>query len=129
MEVTKSIDIENAVRLALLPTFPKCYVRPLPANFETPCLLVTQVGGSELNTIDTADIVIDARAELAEDASELCRSAVAGLKAAIKAGDTPIRYLTVNSTGSWGADPVRPDLQMYSARLRVTVHQEVYRRT
>ena len=123
MKVMKSIDVEEAIREGLSPYFPNVFVRPLPAKFSTPCLLITQVGGTELNTIDTTDLVLDARAELAEDASELLRSAIARLKQLVNEQSTPIRFLIVNSTGGWGTDPVRPDLNMYSARIRVTVHQ------
>lgn len=123
MKVMKSIDVEEAIREGLSPYISNVFVRPLPAKFSTPCLLITQVGGTELNTIDTVDIVLDARAELAAEASELLREAVARLKQIANEQSTPIRYIEVNSTGSWGTDPVRPDLNMYSARLRVTVHQ------
>ena len=47
----------------------------------------------------------------------------AELKAAAKAQTCAVRHVTVNSSGSWGNDPVRPDLAMCSARLDVVAHQ------
>lgn len=123
MEVTMSIDVENVIREALSASINGVYLRPLPPSYKVPCLLIQQVGGTELNTIDTFDISIDARAELEEEASELLRKAIAILKAVAKEQTTAIRYVVVNSLGSWGVDPVRPDLAMMTARVRVVVHQ------
>lgn len=124
MKVTRSIDIEEAIRLALSSKLAHVYVRPLPKDFEVPSVLIQQVGGTELNTIDTASIKLDARAETEAEASELLRTAIASLKKAINEGDTAIRFFEVNSSGSWGSDPVRPDLAMCTALLRVVAHQE-----
>ena len=122
MKVMMSIDIEDEVRKALS-AMDNVFVRPLPASYSVPCLLIQQVGGTELNTIDTFDVTIDSRAELPEETSEYLRTAIATLKKVAKEQTTNIRYVEVNSLGSWGRDPVRPDLEMMSARVRITVHQ------
>ena len=57
-------------------------------------------------------------------ALEYLRNAVGILKARAGSSDTPIRFVTVNSSGSWGMDPVREDLAMCSARLEVVAHLE-----
>ena len=119
----RSIDIENAVRLALNGLF-TIYCRPLPKSLTLPCLEVQQVGGTDANTIDTFEIVLDARAKDEATANELLRNAVGVLKEVAKLQTSAIRSVTVNSSGSWGSDPVRPDLAMCSARLRVVAHQE-----
>ena len=123
MDISRSIDIENIVRLALKDYF-TIYCRPLPEKFETPSLLVSLVGGSDANTIDSFDIVLDSRAKSNADANELLRTAIGALKQIAKEQTTALRYVEVNSSGSWGNDPVRPDLAMCSARLRVVAHQE-----
>lgn len=123
MDISRSIDIENIVRLALKDYF-TIYCRPLPEKFETPSLLVSLVGGSDANTIDSFDIVLDSRAKSDAEANELLRTAIGALKQIAKEQTTALRYVEVNSSGSWGNDPVRPDLAMCSARLRVVAHQE-----
>ena len=101
------------------------YCRPLPANFSTPCILVTQVGGTDQDgQVDTFDATLDARATNAADANETLRNAVAILRKVAGDQTTAIRHVEVNSSGSWGNDPVRPDLAMYSARVRVWAHLE-----
>lgn len=122
-EITRSIDIEDAVRSALSEKF-DVYCRPLPAKFKLPSLLVQTVGGVENNTIDNVDISLDARAKDEGSAYELLRNAIAFLKVIAKEQTTPIRHVSVNTSGSWGSDPVRPDLALCTARLTVTVHQE-----
>lgn len=123
MEILRSIDIENIVRLALTDYFP-IYCRPLPSNFTVPSLEVQRVGGTDANTIDTFDIVLDSRAKEPADADEQLRNAIGVLKQVAKDQTTAIRFIEVNSSGSWGSDPVRPDLAMCSARLRIVAHQE-----
>ena len=123
MDIVRSIDIENVVRTALSDYF-DIYCRPLPSKFKTPSLLVQRVGGTEKNTIDTIDIVLDSRAKDPAVADELLRNAIGTLKQIAKDQTTPIRAVSVNSAGSWGTDPVRPDLAMCSARLNITAHQE-----
>lgn len=123
MEILRSFDIENIVRVALSGYF-DIYCRPLPGKFKTPSLLVQKVGGTDKNTIDTVDIVLDARAKTEAEADQLLRNAIGVLKQIAKEQTTPIRMVSVNSSGSWGTDPVRPDLAMCSARLNIVAHQE-----
>lgn len=122
-EITRSIDIEDVVRSTLSEKF-TAYCRPLPAKFTTPSLLVQVVGGGETNTIDRFSISLDARAKDEGTAYELLRNAIAFLKLKAKEQTTPIRYVSVNASGSWGSDPVRPDLSLCTARLDITAHQE-----
>jgi len=123
LEIIRSIDIEDIVRSALSGKF-TIYCRPLPSKFTVPSLEISSVGGTEENTVDTFDVVLDARAQEDADANELLRNAIGALKAIAAQQTTAIRHVTVNASGSWGSDPVRPDLAMYSARLRITAHQE-----
>ena len=122
--IRRSVDIEDEVRLALKNHI-TTYCRPLPKDFSTPCILVTQVGGSDQSgQIDYFDVTLDARATNAADANETLRNAIGVLRKAAGDHTTAIRHVEVNSSGSWGTDPVRPDLSMYSARLRVVAHLE-----
>ena len=122
MIIDKSIDIENEIRQALDP-YLTAYCRPLPAEYSLPNILVTQVGGTTSQTIDTFGVVLDARAATEAEALDTLCKAVGILKAQAKAQTTALRYISVNSTGSWGNDPVRPDLAMCSARIDVVAHQ------
>lgn len=122
MIIKKSIDIENEVRLAL-ETYLTAYCRPLPAVYELPNILITQVGGTSKDTIDTFQVVLDARADTEAEALSYLNYATAILVATAKEQSTNIRHVVVNSSGSWGNDPVRPDLAMCSARLEVVAHQ------
>ncbi len=124
MDIRRSIDIEYEIKKALNEYIPT-YIRPLPEKYELPNLLITQVGGIDSDNIDTIDISIDARAETEAEASECLRNAIGILKAVAWKQETAIRYVEVNTAGSWGTDPVRPDLAMCTARVRVTAHQEV----
>lgn len=121
--IERSIDIEEVVRSALAPYF-TAYVRPLPAKLKTPSIEIQKVGGTDANEIDTFDIVIDSRAKEEAEAELQLRNAIGALKAIAANQTTELRYVKVNSSGSWGSDPVRPDLAMSSARLRVVAHQE-----
>ena len=122
--IRRSVDIEDEVRIALKDHI-TTYCRPLPKDFSTPCILVTQVGGSDQSgQIDYFDVTLDARATNAADANETLRNAIGVLRKAAGDHKTAIRHVEVNSSGSWGTDPVRPDLSMYSARLRVVAHLE-----
>lgn len=122
MKINKSIDIEDEVRTALAP-YLTAYCRPLPAEYDLPNILITQVGGTDAQTIDTFEVVLDARAKLEAEAFDCLRTAIAILKTTAKEQTTALRYVTVNSSGSWGIDPVRPDLAMCSARLAIVAHQ------
>lgn len=119
IEIERSMDIEDAVRLALAEHM-TVYCRPLPASYDLPNILVSQVGGSDTNKIDTFQVTLDARAETEAEALEYLRNAIGVLKK----GSDNIRYVRVNSSGSWGYDPVRPDLAMCSARLEIVAHLE-----
>lgn len=123
MEILRSIDIEDTVREVLADHL-TTYCRPLPKNYTLPCILVSQVGGSDSNQVDTFEIVLDSRAEDEATALLTLRNALGVLRQAEKNQNTPINSIIVNSSGSWGSDPVRPDLAMCSARVRVTAHLE-----
>ena len=123
LKIIRSIDIEDVIRTALSGHF-TIFCRPLPAKFTVPSLEISSVGGTDENEVDTFDVVLDARAQEDAEANELLRDAIGALKAIAKKQTTAIRHVTVNASGSWGSDPVRPDLAMYSARLRITAHQE-----
>ena len=120
MRIERSIDIEDAVRLALADNL-TAYCRPLPKDYQLPCILISKVGGSDRDKIDTFEVVLDARGRTEYEADLTLRNAIGVIKAA---EGTPIRYVTVTSSGSWGSDPARPDLTMCSARLRITAHIE-----
>lgn len=123
MDIKRSIDVEYAIKL-LLDSMLTAYCRPLPADYSLPNILISQVGGSDENDVDTFEIVLDARAETEADANEYMRNAIGILKAKAGLPDNEIRSVRVTSSGSWGADPVRPDLAMYSSRLSVVAHLE-----
>jgi len=121
--IQTSIDIEHEIQ-KILAEYMTAYCRPLPANFATPCILVTKVGGSDTDTIDTQEVVLDSRAPRESQAVDLLNKAVGILRQIAKEGTTPVRHVRVTSSGSWGVDPVRSDLAMCSARLSVTAHLE-----
>lgn len=123
MNIKRSIDVEDAVR-AVLDGHLTVYCRPLPENFAIPSILVTQVGGGDTDEIDAFEVVLDSRAEHEAEALEYLRNATGILKAEAGGDDTPIRHVRVTSSGSWGADPARPDLAMCSARMVVIAHLE-----
>lgn len=122
MIIQKSIDIENEIRTALSP-YVTAYCRPLPADYDLPHILITQVGGTDSQTIDTFAVVLDSRARSEAEALEYLNRAIGIVRQVAKEQTTAMRYVTVNSSGSWGMDPVRPDLSMCSARLEVVAHQ------
>lgn len=124
MNILRSIDIEDEARKALAP-YLSVYCPPLPAEYKLPNILVRAVGGWDSNTIDTFSVTIDSRAETQAEASKTLRTAIGILKQAAKEQSTKIRYVVVNTSGSWGSDPVRPDLAMCSATLQITAHEEL----
>ena len=124
MRILKSIDIENEIREALS-DFITAYCRPLPADYDLPNILITQVGGMDSQTIDTFEVVLDSRARTEAAALDNLHTAVGILKQVAKQQTTALRHIIVNSSGSWGVDPVRPDLSMCSARLSITAHQKI----
>ena len=123
MKINKSIDVEEEIR-ASLNDYIKAYVRPLPANFDIPSILIPAVGGTDENTIDYFDVTLDSRAEEDATALENLQKAVGIVIAIAESQTTKLRFAKVNSLGSWGRDPVRPDLAMCTARLRVLAHIE-----
>ena len=124
MKILKSIDVENEVREALS-DYLNAYCRPLPAEYDLPHILITQVGGMDSQTIDTFGVALDSRANTEAEALDYLNTAIGILKQVAKEQTTALRYVVVNSSGSWGADPVRPDLSMCSARLAITAHQKI----
>ena len=122
MIINKSIDVEDAIRQALAP-YLTVYCRPLPEEYDLPHILITQVGGTTVQTIDTFEVVLDARARTEAAAIEYLNQAKGILERGAKEQTSALRHVTVNSSGSWGADPVRPDLAMCSARVSVVAHQ------
>ena len=124
MIINKSIDIEEEIRSALS-EYQTAYCRPLPAEYTLPHILITQVGGQTVQTIDTFYVVLDSRAETEAAALDYLNTAIGILKQVAKEQTTAIRHVTVNSSGSWGNDPVRPNLAMCSARLDVVAHQTI----
>lgn len=122
MIVQRSYDVEDEVRQALKPYF-KIYNRPLPKALELPSLTITQVGGNDTNSIDGTDIVIDSRSQSEAQAMDQLLDAIATLTAITLSQETNLRYVELNSSASWGDDPVRPELAMCSARLRIYTHK------
>jgi hypothetical protein len=123
MKIDRSIDVEDEIRQAL-DDYIKTYARPLPANFEVPSILVTAVGGNTENTVDYFDVTLDSRATEDAAALENLRNAVGILVAIAKSQTTKLRFADINNIASWGKDPVRPELAMCTARLRVLAHIE-----
>ena len=121
--IERSIDIEDAVREALSEHL-TAYCRPLPKDYSLPSILVTKVGGSDTDKIDTFEVTLDARADTEYAADLTLRNAIGVLKHVAGEQSSPIRYVSVNSAGSWGSDPARPDLALCTARLRVVAHLE-----
>lgn len=122
MVIHKSIDIEDEIRQTLEP-YQTAYVQPLPAEYDLPHILITQVGGTESQTIDTFAVVLDSRAHTEAEALEYLNRAIGILRQVGREQTSAIRHVTLNTSGSWGNDPVRPDLAMCSARLDVVAHQ------
>lgn len=123
MKVLRNVDIENEVRLALSDYF-MTYVRPLPEKFLVPSVTIRAAGGQSENTIDSFTVVLDARAKEDADSYELLRTALAVLEKQAQSQFGALRNVKVNSLGSWGNDPVRPDLALSSATVQVTAHRE-----
>ena len=101
--IKRSVDIEDEVRIALKDHL-TAYCRPLPKDFSLPCILITQVGGTDQDgQIDTFEVTLDARADNAADANETLRNAIGVLRKAAGDQTTAIRFVEVNSSGSWGS--------------------------
>lgn len=123
MIIIRPVDIEEEIRAALADYF-TAYVRPLPANFAVPSLLITATGGTSQNQIDTFTVVIDARAETAAAADNLARDALGVLEELTKQQKGALRFADDNALANWRTDPVRPELEMRSITLRVIAHRE-----
>lgn len=123
MKIDRSIDVEDEIRVALN-AYIKTYVRPLPAKFEVPSILVTAVGGDTENTVDYFDVTLDSRASEDATALENLRNAVGIVVKIALSQQTKLRFAEIINLGSWGRDPVRPELAMCTARLRVLAHIE-----
>lgn len=122
MEILRPIDIEEEIRLALK-DYLTVYVRPLPANFTVPSILVTQAGGETLNTIDTFRVSIDSRAETEEEALSLIRTAQGILEAQACSQFGNLRSVKFQLS-SPTRDPVRPELCLRTLPCEITVHRE-----
>ena len=125
MKILRPVDIEEQIRLAMK-DYLTVYVRPLPANFTTPNILVTATGGSSENTIDTFTVVLDARAKTDEEAFTLIRTAQGLLEAQAANQFGALRNVSVNSLARWGNDPARPDLKLCTLTVLVTAHRESF---
>ena len=125
MNILRPIDIEEQARLALTDYF-TTYVRPLPANYILPCLLISATGGTSSNEVDTFILTLDARAETDAEAYELLTTALGALEAQAKNQFGALRNLLINGLARWGSDPVRPDLKLCTATVLVTCHREAY---
>lgn len=123
MIVERSYDIENMVREALQPYFDIYCVLPANEYLKLPSLQVKVVGGSDNNKIDNFDITLDARAYEESEAIELLLDAIATLKQIASEQTTNLRYVVVNTVASWGVDPVRQDLSLCTARLKIYTHK------
>ena len=122
MIINKSIDIEDEIRQALT-GYVTAYARPLPANYALPNILVTQVGGRTAQTIDTFTVSLQSRARSSADALSYLNTTIGVLKQIAREQTCAIRHVVAENPGSWGTDPVRPDLAMCSALLSVVAHQ------
>lgn len=125
MNILRPVDIEDQIRLAMK-DYLTVYVRPLPDNFTTPCILVTATGGSSENTIDTFTVVLDARAKTDAEAFSLIRTAQGLLETQACNQFGALRNVSINSLARWGNDPVRPDLKLCTLTVLVTAHRESF---
>lgn len=123
MNILTSIDIEDAIREALNDKF-AIYCRPLPANFNMPCILITAVGGRETDTISTFLVTVDARAKTDAECYEYIRKVVGAIIASANADGVKYNHASVNSLAKWGNDPARPDIKLCTATLEVIAHKQ-----
>ena len=125
MNILRPVDIEEEIRKALNGYF-ATYVRPLPAKYTLPNLLIAATGGSSSNTVDTFTVTLQARATEDADALETLRTALGVLEYQAGAQIGALRNVVINSLASWGNDPARPDLKLCSATVLVTAHRESF---
>ena len=123
MKIYKSIDIEDEIRMALT-DYLTVYVRPLPADFTTPSILVEMLGGTSANLVDTFTVRLSSRAEEESDALELLRTALGVLDNKARFQFGKLRFETEQNLSNWGNDPVRPDLCLCQATVQVVAHKE-----
>ena len=122
MIIKKSKDIEYLVQQTLNP-YIKTYCRPLPKDYVLPNLLVARSGGTELTDwsgtghLDRFTIQLYCRAEDEGTAQDTLSKAVGILKAS----DNFRNVVNNTDLGSWGSDPVRPDLALFSVTLIISV--------
>ena len=67
----------------------------------------------------------DRRHGVGAEALDYLNIALALLVETAKEQTTAMRHVVINTSGSWGVDPVRPDLAMCSARISATAHQKI----
>lgn len=125
MNISRPVDIENEIRLALK-DYITIYCRPLPAAFVTPSILVTATGGNTADTIDTFTVVLDARAETDAEAYDLLSTAIGLLENQTAQQVGALRSVNINSLARWGTDPARPDLKLATATVLMTAHREPF---
>ncbi len=123
MNILRPVDIEDECRKALT-DYLTAYVRPLPEIYDLPNVLISCTGGDSGNTIDRFTVVLDARAETDAEALELRNTAIGLLEKQAQNQVGALRNVEINSLGSWGSDPVRPDLKLATATVIVTAHRE-----
>ena len=123
MNILKPVDIEEQVRLALA-DYLTAYVRPLPASYSLPCVLITAAGGSSRDQVDTFTVSIDARAETDGGAYDTLTTALGILEEQGNQQAGALRNVTINSLARWGNDPVRPDLKLCTATVLITAHRD-----
>lgn len=123
MNILKPVDIEEQVRLALA-DYLTAYVRPLPASYSLPCVLITAAGGSSRDQVDTFTVSIDARAETDGGACDTLTTALGILEEQGNQQAGALRNVTINSLARWGNDPVRPDLKLCTATVLITAHRD-----
>ena len=120
--IKRSVDIEDAVRLALSPHM-NAYCNPLPASYSLPFVRVSGAGGTSKDTIDSFLVALEGYAENEAEACEITRNAVGVLKHAC-ATDPTIRYVEENTHAQLFNDPIRPDLSRYRTTVIVVAHIE-----
>lgn len=125
MNILRPCDIEEEIRLAMK-NYMTVYVRPLPENFTTPCILISATGGTTSNTIDTFAVKLDSRAETDEEALAYIRTAIGLLEAQSCSQFGALRNVSINSLASWGNYPARPDSKLCTLTCQVTAHRESF---
>lgn len=121
MIINKSQDIEYLVQQTLDP-YITTYCE-LPKSYGLPNIVVRRVGGTELvdwagtGHLDNFSIQLYCRAEDEGTAQDTLSRAVGILKAS----DNFRNVVNNTDLGSWGSDPVRPDLALFSVMLIISV--------